>query len=45
MMFSSGADHFVEFTETKLGHQLAHFLHNEVHEVDDVLRVTRKLCA
>ena len=32
------ADHFVDATEAKLGHVLAHLLGDEEEEVDDVLR-------
>ena len=39
------ADHLVELAETKLGHQLAHFLGDEPHEVDDMLRFAREAFA
>ena len=42
-MVRARADHLVEGTEAELGHQLAHFLGDEAHEVDNVGWVAREL--
>ncbi len=39
----AAADHLLEGAEAELGHQLAHFLGDEAHEVDDVLRLAGEL--
>ncbi len=39
------ADHLVHLPEAELGHQLAHFLGDHAHEVDDVLRLAREALA
>ena len=36
-------DHFIDGPETKLRHDLAHFFGDKPHEIDDALRVARKL--
>ena len=39
--FVRAPDHFIERAEAELRHDLAHFLRDEVHEIDDVLRRRR----
>ena len=37
--FVRAANHFFEFAEAELGHDLAQFLRDELHEIHDVVRV------
>ena len=39
------SDHLVDGAEAELGHVLTHFLGNEAHEIDDVLRIAGELLA
>ena len=41
----AAADHLVHLPEAELGHQLAHFLGDHAHEVDDVLRLAGEALA
>ncbi len=41
----AAADHLVDRAEAELGHQLAHFLGDELEEVDDVLGLAAELLA
>src|SRR6266481_6823296 len=38
------SDQLVEIAEAELGHQLAHLLRDEEHEIDDLRGVAREFC-
>ena len=41
--FVGASNHFVEGADAEFGHDFAHFLGDEVHEVDHMLRITSEL--